>query len=142
MLYSVRNGSSLRVIQLLVELRLHRSSSFVEFWISLTLIRIFDDFLFELTFRVDISTSGQFVASKWCSSLVGFHISISPDRKFDILIFEMSRHFPPPSLIHKWTSIESLPTSKAIKITSSEQQLHDDVFIKRRHQRCVSVVNS
>jgi len=41
--------------------RLQRSSSFVEFRISLALTQVFDDYLFEVTFRVDISITDQFV---------------------------------------------------------------------------------
>ena len=41
-------------LYLLVDFRLHRSSSFVEFRTSLALTQVFDDFLFEVTFRLDI----------------------------------------------------------------------------------------
>src|SRR6218665_3731354 len=54
--YSVRKDSSIWIIQLylLVDFRLQRNSSFVEFRISLALTQVVDDFLFEVTFRVDI----------------------------------------------------------------------------------------
>jgi len=39
------------------------SQFFVEFRISLALTQVFDDFLFEVTFRVDISIADQFVSS-------------------------------------------------------------------------------
>src|SRR6218665_245297 len=67
---------SLWVIQLylLVDFRLHRSCSFVEFRISLALTQVFDDFLSEVTFRVDHRT---ICVIKCYSSFVEFHISIS-----------------------------------------------------------------
>src|SRR6218665_1655636 len=62
-----RNDSSIWVIQLylglLVYYRLQRSSYSVDFRISLALTQVFDDFLFEVTFRVDISITDQFVYS-------------------------------------------------------------------------------
>src|SRR6218665_1967775 len=84
--YSVRKDSSIWVIQLylLVDFCLQRSSSVVEFRISLALTQVFDDFLFEVsaTFRLDISITDQFVSLnyKCYSSFVEFHISISSDR--------------------------------------------------------------
>ena len=50
-------------INLLVDFRLQNSSSFVELRISLALIQVFDDFLFEVTFRVDTSITDQVVSS-------------------------------------------------------------------------------
>ena len=48
------------ILYLLVAFRLQRS--FVEFRISLASTQVFDDFLFEVTFRVDISITDQFVS--------------------------------------------------------------------------------
>src|SRR6218665_634855 len=49
---------------LLVDLRLQRSSSFAEFCkFSLALTQVFDDFLFEVIFRIDISITDQFVST-------------------------------------------------------------------------------
>ena len=48
---------------ILVGFHLQSSSSFVEFRIYLALIQVFDVFLFEVTFRVDISITDQCVSS-------------------------------------------------------------------------------
>ena len=50
-------------LYLLVDVCLRRSISFVEFHISLALTQVFDDFLFEVIFRVDISITDQLVYS-------------------------------------------------------------------------------
>ena len=71
---------------LLVDLRLQRSSSFVEFRVSLALTQVFDDFLFEVIFRVDrlYFDHRSICVFKWYSSFVEFHISISSDRRNSI----------------------------------------------------------
>src|SRR6218665_1661236 len=62
--YSVRKDSSIWVIQLylLVDFCLLRSRSFVEFLMYLALTQVFDDFLFEVIFHVDISITNQLVS--------------------------------------------------------------------------------
>jgi len=51
-------------INLLVDLRLQRSSSFVEFCkFPVALTQVLYDFLFEVIFNVDISITGYFVPS-------------------------------------------------------------------------------
>jgi len=82
--YSVRKDSSIWVIQLylLVDFCLQRSSSFIEFRISLALTQDLDDFLFEVIFRVDISITDQPVSNY--SSFVEFHISIPSERRNSI----------------------------------------------------------
>ena len=59
-------------LYLLVDFRLQRSCSFVEFRVSLALTQVFDDFLFEVTFRVDISITDQFVSSNGTVHLSNF----------------------------------------------------------------------
>src|SRR6218665_144243 len=59
-----RRQVSATATNLLVDLRLQRSSPFVEVCkFSLALTQVFDDFLFEVIFRVDISIRDQFVSS-------------------------------------------------------------------------------
>jgi len=51
-------------INLLVDLRLQRICVFVEFYkFYFALTQVFDDFLFEVIFRVDISITDQFAPS-------------------------------------------------------------------------------
>src|SRR6218665_1711626 len=75
--YSVRKDYD-HSINLLVELRLQRSSSCVEFC---KLTQVLDDFLFEVIFRVDISITDQF----FCR-ISYFYIFLS--KKFVKLVFE------------------------------------------------------
>src|SRR6218665_3086196 len=121
--YSVRKNSSTWVIQLylLVDFCLQRSSSFVEFRIFLALTEVFDDFLIEVTFRVDISITDQFVSSnEQDSSFVEFHIiSISSNLRNSII--QITGHFRP--LFFK---LNSRMASKATKMTSYDQHMNNN----------------
>src|SRR6218665_141795 len=62
-----------RSINLLIDLRLQRGSSFIEFCkFSLAVTQVFDDFLLEEIFRVDILVTDQFVSSNGTVLLSNF----------------------------------------------------------------------
>jgi len=85
-------------INLLVDLRLQRSSSFVEFYkFSLALTQVFDDFSIWSDISCWYFDHRSVCVFKWYSSFVEFHISVSSDRRNSIKIslLQISRHFWP-----------------------------------------------
>src|SRR6218665_2835088 len=101
-------------------------TSFVEFRIPLSLTQVFVDLLFEVTFRVDISITDQFVSSnaRPYSSFVEFHISISSDRRIYISTFSSTLCQVD---LQKLLSVSLHAfASKATKMTSYEQHVNNN----------------